>query len=332
MLTRQLGSSPLHVTELSLGSWLTYAGGINRRQSERCIDAAFQHGIRSFDTANVYGFGVSEKLLGEALASHPRDSFVLATKVFFPMPVKRFGLPTRKEQGGLSAAQIELQLNASLKRLRTDYVDIYYCHRFDSHTPLEETMAALTRAVQSGKVRYLGLSEWTPEQMDQAAALAATGKHSPFVASQPQYSMLIRKAEPGIFPAGLRHGIGQIVFSPLAQGVLSGKYKPGTPPPPDSRAAHKEMNRFMTTAGRRFRDDDLLAAVQQLTPLAADHSLTLSQLALAWVLHRPEVASALIGATSPEQIAENAKASGLTLANDTLARIDEILAPVVVNA
>ena len=321
MKTRRLGNSELYVSEIAYGSWLTVAGGIAREQAERCIHAALDAGITLFDTANEYGHGAAESLLGDTFNSVPRDSYLLATKLFFPMS---------ETDRGLSAPQVAKQLDASLVRLRTDYVDLYQCHRYDEETPLEETMAALTRAVQAGKARSIGFSGWTVQQIDQAAAMSNQRGYVPFVSSQPQYSMLWRKPEAEIFPACERHSIGQIVFSPLAQGVLSGKYKPGVPPPSDSRAADPEMNMFMQSKGRRFRDDDLLAAVLHLVPIARDLGLTLSQMALAWVLRRPEVTAAIVGGRSPEQIQVNAKASGVRLDEEVVARLNEILAPVVV--
>ena len=321
MKTRKLGSSDIVVSEIALGSWLTYAGGIAREQAECCIDAAFDAGINFFDTANEYGRGAAESFLGEALKAHPRSSYVLATKLFFPMS---------ETDRGLSAAQVEKQLNASLSRLQTDYVDLYQCHRWDAETPLEETMAALTRAVESGKVRAIGFSEWTADQIDQAADLSVLGDFVPFVSSQPQYSMLWRKPEAEVFPACWKHGISQIVYSPLAQGVLTGKYKPGAPPPADSRAANGNMNTFMEATGRRFRSDDLLAAVARLQPIANELGTTMANLALAWVLRLDDVAAAIIGASRPEQIAENANASGLVLLCDVLKQIDAALVDVVV--
>ncbi|HEV2273032.1 MAG TPA: aldo/keto reductase family protein [Acidobacteriaceae bacterium] len=318
MQTRRLGNSDLYVSEISLGSWLTYSGGIAREQSARCIRAAFENGINFLDTANIYGRGASEELLGETLAGYSRSSYVLATKLFFPMT---------PEDKGLSAAQVEKQLDASLRRLRTSYVDLYQCHRYDPETPLEETLAALTRAVESGKVRYLGFSEWTAEQIERADELCRRDGYHPFVSSQPQYSMLWRTPEAAVFPACARLGIGQIVWSPLAQGVLTGKYTPGAAPPSDSRAANDAMNMFM--AGRGLRSEAVLAAVAQLRPIAQQLGITLSQLALAWVLRRPEVSSAIIGATRPEQIQENAAASGLHVPADALSAAEAALQPVV---
>jgi 1-deoxyxylulose-5-phosphate synthase len=306
---RRLGRSDLTVSEVSLGSWLTYGGGVERARAEACLRAAFDAGINLVDTANVYATGGAETFLGEALAGVPRDRYVLATKVFFPMS------PTDR---GLSAAQIEKQLDASLRRLRVPYVDLYQCHRYDPETPLEETLRALTRAVEAGKVRWIGFSEWTAPQI--AAALAMSGV-ARFVSSQPQYSLLYRVPEAEVFPLCAREGIGNLVWSPLAQGILTGKYRAGKAPPPDSRAASDKMGGFI----QKRLAAAVLQAVERLAPVAADLSLTLPQLALAWVLRRPEVSSAIIGATRPEQVTENARASGVTLSPEVIARVEAAL-------
>jgi 1-deoxyxylulose-5-phosphate synthase len=310
MLYRRLGRSDLVVSEVSLGSWLTYGGGVGREQAEACVRRAFELGVNFVDTANVYSGGRAEEFLGEVLRGRPRESYVLATKLYFPMS---------ETDRGLSAAQVRKQLDASLKRLRVDHVDLYQCHRYDADTPLEETMAALGEAVQQGKTRYIGFSEWTADQI--CAALALPGAR--FVSSQPQYSLLWREPEKDVFPLCAREGIGQIVWSPLRQGILTGKYAPGRPPPAGSRAASAAMGGFMQ--GRM--EDDVLAAVQRLAPIAADLGLTLAQLALAWVLRRSEVSSAIIGATRPEQVEENVRASGVKLDDAVLARIEAALAP-----
>jgi aryl-alcohol dehydrogenase-like predicted oxidoreductase len=306
---RKLGGSDLTVSEIALGSWLTYGGGVGRAAAEGCLRAAFDAGINFIDTANVYAGGAAEAFLGEALAGVPRQSYVLATKVYFPMP----------DGGrGLSALQIERQLNASLKRLRVDHVDLYQCHRYDTATPLEETLAALDRAVRQGKTRWLGFSEWRAPQIGAALALPFTR----FVSSQPQYSLLWREPEEEVFPLCAREGIGQIVWSPLRQGILTGKYRPGAAPPADSRAASAEMGYFL----QGKLEATVLARVAQLAPIAAELGLTMAQLALAWVLRRPEVSSAIIGATSPAQVAENAAASGVVLAPEVVARVEAALA------
>jgi 1-deoxyxylulose-5-phosphate synthase len=322
MRYRRLGKGPLTVSEISFGTWLTVAGGIARDRAIRCIHAALDHGITLFDTANQYGGGEAERVLGAALKSYPRHRYLIATKLYFPVG--------DEPDHGLSAGQIEKQLNRSLGRLGVDHIDLYQCHRFDSDTPLEETLRALDRAVQSGKVRTIGFSEWSAEQIDSAAAISGSAGLVPFSASQPQYSMLWRKPEASVFPACARHGIGNLAFSPLAHGVLTGKYKPGAPPPPDSRAASDEMNMFMETAGRHYRSDYLLEAVARLQPIADELGITMVQLALAWVLRRAEVASAIIGASRPEQIADNVRAIGVALAPETIARIDQALNDAIV--
>ena len=305
---RTLGASDLRVSEIALGSWLTFGGGVDRAASEACVRAALDAGINFIDTANVYGRGAAETFLGEALRDVPRDRYVLATKVYFPMS---------EEDQGLSAAQIAKQLDQSLRRLRVDHVDLYQCHRYDVNTPLEETMAALDAAVRQGKVRWLGFSEWTPAQVRAALALPFTR----FVSSQPQYSLLWREPEAELFPLCAAEGIGQFVWSPLRQGILSGKYRPGAPPPHDSRAASPAMNAFL---GEKL-DDGLLARVQRLRPIAAELGVTPSQLALAWVLRRGEVTSAIVGASRPEQVAENAAASGVKLDAAAVARVEAAL-------
>lgn len=321
---RRLGNGPLEVSELSFGTWLTIAGGIAHEQAIRCIHAALDHGITFFDTANQYGAGNAERTLGEALRAYPRDRYLIATKLYFPVG--------DDPDHGLSAAQIEKQLDRSLQRLGVDVIDLYQCHRFDKETPLEETLTALDRAVKSGKVRAIGFSEWTADQIDDAAEICDQNSLTAFSSSQPQYSLLWRKPEASVFAACARHGIGNLAFSPLAHGVLTGKYTPGQPPPPGSRAASEEMNIFMESAGRHYRSDDLLEAVSHLKPIAADLNLSMPQIALAWVLRRPEVSSAIIGASRPEQIADNVRAIGIKLSEDVLKRIDEAISSVAIYA
>jgi aryl-alcohol dehydrogenase-like predicted oxidoreductase len=322
MQYRKLGHSQLEVSELSFGTWLTVAGGIGREKAIDCIHAALDCGITLFDTANQYGAGEAERVLGEGLRGYARDRFIVATKLYFPVG--------DEPDQGLSAAQIERQLERSLERLGVDAVDLYQCHRFDKETPLEETMEALDRAVKVGKVRAIGFSEWTGDQINAAAAITGAKGLTAFSSSQPQYSMLWRKPEGKVFPACARHRIGNLAFSPLAHGVLTGKYAPGQPPPPGSRAASEEMNVFMESAGRRYRSDYLLNAVAQLKPIAADLGLTMAQMGLAWVLRRPEVASAIIGASRPEQIIENVRAVGVKLPAEALDLIDKAVEDVVV--
>jgi aryl-alcohol dehydrogenase-like predicted oxidoreductase len=314
MNLRKLGSSDIHVSEVSLGSWLTYSGGVERERAEACVRAAFDAGINFIDTANVYGRGAAEALLGDVLSGYERSSYVLATKVYFPMSAT---------DRGLSAAQIHKQIDASLERLRTDYVDLYQCHRYDEHTPLEETMGALSEVVRAGKARHIGFSEWPAERIEASLALPGVER---WVSSQPQYSMLWRVPEAEVIPLCEREGVSQIVWSPLGQGVLTGKYRPGEPPPPDSRAASESMGGFID----QLIEPRVLDAVQRLAPIAERAGLTMVQLALAWVLRQQNVASAIVGASRPEQVHANASASGVTLDADTLAAIDEALGDVVV--
>jgi 1-deoxyxylulose-5-phosphate synthase len=311
---RRLGDSDLSVSSIALGSWLTYAVGVGRERTEACTRAAFDAGITFFDTANVYGRGAAERAWGEILADYPRDSFAIATKVYFPMSAR---------DRGLSREQIHKQIDGSLQRLRMDYVDLYQCHRYDDHTPLEETMQALTEVVEAGKARFIGFSEWPVERIREALALPGVAK---FVSSQPQYSALWRAPEAEVIPLCEQHGISQIVWSPLAQGVLTGKYRPGEPPPADSRAQSRDMNRFIG----QWLNRATLDAVDRLRPVADDAGLTMSQMALAWVLRQENVAAAIIGASRPEQVHENARAADVVLTDDTLRAIDEALLLVAV--
>ena len=309
MRYRQLGNSELKVSEISLGSWLTYGVGVEAKKSLACLDTAFDSGINFIDTANVYGQGAAESFLGKALKNRARDSYVLATKLFFPMS---------DSDKGLSAIQVHKQLNDSLQRLKTDYVDLYQCHRYDEETPLEETMQALTEAVEAGKVRYIGFSEWTAAQVQEAMDIPGVAS---FVSSQPQYSMIYRVPEAEVIPLCADSGISQIVWSPLGQGVLSGKYGKGVKSPDDSRAANPQMNFFMD----RVLNKDLLAAIDRLEPIAKGLGISMSQLALAWVLREPNLASAIVGASRPEQVVENTAASGIRLEESVLQAIDEAL-------
>ena len=314
MRYRRLGSSELEISEISLGSWLTFGGGISNAQAEACVAKAFELGINFIDTANVYSSGGAEEFLGEVLAERPRDSYVLATKLYFPMNGDR----------GLSREQVFKQIDASLARLRTDYVDLYQCHRYDTETPLEETMEALTEVVRQGKARYLEFNEWTSAQI--RAALALVPGAEKFVSSQPQYSLLYRVPEREVIPLCQENGVSQIVWSPLAQGTLTGKYKPGEEPAAGTRAASQQMGWSMD----RFRDEDVLRAVQRLSPIAEGLGITMAQLALAWVLREENLASAIVGASRPSQVEENASASGIELDEATLNAIDDAVADVVV--
>jgi 1-deoxyxylulose-5-phosphate synthase len=308
---RQLGSSQLVVSEIAFGSWLNFSDTAAKDKAIACVHRALDRGITLIDTANVYGQGIAERLLGEALAGIKRDSYVLATKLYFPM--------TRTDKG-LSRPQVHKQLDASLQRLKTDFVDLYQCHRYDSDTPLEETMQALSEVVRAGKVRYIGFSEWPVERVKDALAIPGVEK---FVSSQPQYSLLHRGPEKALIPLSSGSGISQIVWSPLAQGVLTGKYTAGSKLPAGSRAANDAINGFINPA---WLKPAVLDAVQSLRPLAAAAGLTLPQFALAWVLRQPNVASAIIGATRPEQVDENAAAAGHTVSDDLFNEAECILA------
>jgi aryl-alcohol dehydrogenase-like predicted oxidoreductase len=311
MRYRKLGSSDLEVSEIALGSWLTYSGGVEADQTRACTDAAFEVGINFFDTANVYGRGAAETAWGEILSGRPRDSYILATKVCGQMS-------DDPDDRGLSAAQIAKQIDASLARLQTDHVDLYQAHRFDPDVAIEETIEALQLVVTEGKARHLGFSEWTAEQIEAALEIAGPDL---FVSSQPQYSMLWQAPEAEVFPLSEANGISQIVWSPLAQGVLTGKYRPGEAPPADSRATSNSMNFAMDLVMNEVN----LEAVERLRPIADGAGLSLTELALAWVLRREEVAAAIVGASRPEQAHANAKASGIELSDDVLAAIDEAL-------
>ncbi|MDX8045226.1 aldo/keto reductase family protein [Gracilibacillus sp. S3-1-1] len=309
---RRLGNTGLKVSEISLGSWLTYGGYVEEQKAEASIDKAYDLGINFFDTANVYMRGEAEKIVGKALKKYPRSSYVLATKVFGDMG-------DGPNDRGLSRKHITEQCNASLQRLGLDYVDIYYCHRYHQDTPLEETLRALDDLVRQGKILYIGVSEWTAEQISEAVHLADKKLLDRIVVNQPNYSMLHRYIEDEIIPVSDKHGIGQVVFSPLAQGVLTGKYKKGEAIPSGSRAAQEnlDLSRILT--------EQNLERVEALQGIAANENLSLTQLAIAWILRQDNVSSALIGASRPEQIEENAKASGVKLAPGTIEEIENIL-------
>jgi aryl-alcohol dehydrogenase-like predicted oxidoreductase len=312
MKYRKLGASDLMVSEISLGSWLTYGVGVERDSAAACVDAAFDLGINFIDTANVYGRGAAEIFLGEALAGRRRDSYILATKLMGDM-----GGGDR----GLSAVQVHKQIDASLKRLKTDFVDLYQCHRYDPDTPLAETTEALTEVVRAGKARWIGFSEWSPKNIEDAFALAGVER---FVSSQPQYSLLWRRPEEKVIPLCRAHDVSQIVWSPLGQGVLTGKYAPGVAPPADSRAASGAMGGFID----RLMRPAVLEAVEKLKPLAAQAGATLSQFALAWVLREPNVASAIVGASRPAQLEENAATSDLAVDPALFAAAEAICAAI----
>jgi len=319
MQHRFLGASGLKVSEIAYGNWITHGGQIGDETAIACVHAALDLGITTFDTADVYAGTRAEKVLGEALVGQRREGLEICTKVYFP---------TGKGQNdrGLSRKHILESVEASLRRLQIDHVDLYQAHRFDHETPLEETMVAFADVVRSGKALYVGASEWTADQLRAGKALADELR-IPFVSNQPQYSMLWRVIEPEVVPASRELGIGQIVWSPIAQGVLTGKYLPGEPPPEDSRATDETGGSGFV--GRWLRDD-VLTAVQRLLPLAEGAGLTPAQLAVAWVLANDNVSSAIVGATRPEQLADNVLASGVVLEPELLAAIDDVLAGVVV--
>ena len=298
MQYRKLGSSDLMVSEIGFGSWLTFTDPNRKREAIACVHRALDKGINFLDTANVYGRGAAEQVLGEALSGIQRDRYVLASKVFFPMSA------TDK---GLSREQIHKQLDASLARLKVDYLDLYQCHRYDFDTPLTQTMEALTEAVSAGKIRYIGFSEWPLERIEAALQLPGVAR---FVSSQPQYSLLHRQPEDGLLALCAKHNISQVVWSPLAQGILTGKYLPDAPVPRDSRAADPAMGSFLDP---KWLQRSTLQAVQAVAALAAQANVTLTQFALAWVLRQPNVAAPIVGASRPAQVDENAGASGVKI-------------------
>lgn len=314
MQYRRLGGSGLKVSEISLGSWLTYGGYVEKQQAMQTIHSAFDRGINFFDTANIYMRGEAEKVVGEALAGYRRESFVLATKVWGQMG-------DGPNDRGLSRKHIIEQCDASLKRLGMDYIDLYYCHSPDPSTPLAETLRALDDLVRQGKVLYVGVSNWTAAMMTEAVHIADSKLLDRIVASQPPYSMLRRDIEKEIIPTGLKYGIGQVVYSPLAQGVLSGKYKSSSEVPGDSRAASERGKQSIA----KYLTDANLGKVEKLGKIADGLGLSLPQLALAWILRQPNVSSAIIGASRPEQVEENVKASGVIIPDDALAAIESAL-------
>ncbi|MBB5325615.1 voltage-dependent potassium channel beta subunit [Anoxybacillus tepidamans] len=315
MKYRKLGRTGLKVSEISLGSWLTYGNSTEKETAIKTIDKAYELGINSFDTANVYARGEAEKIVGEALRKYPRESYVIATKVFWPMG-------EGPNDRGLSRKHVFEQLHASLKRLNLEYVDIYYCHRYDKETPVDETLRTIDDLIRQGKVLYVGVSEWTAQQIQEALGTADKYLLDRIVVNQPVYNMLNRYIEKEVIPVCEQNGISQIVFSPLAQGVLTGKYKRGEKLPVGSRATDPKSNMFMN----ELLKDEVLIKVEQLQKVANELGIKLSQLALAWVLRQPNVASALIGASKPEQVEENAKAIDVQLSSDVIAKIEEILA------
>jgi aryl-alcohol dehydrogenase-like predicted oxidoreductase len=315
---RHLGRSGLLVSEISYGNRITHGSQVEADAATACVRAALDLGITTFDTADVYAGTRAESVLGDALAGERRDGLEIFTKVFWPTG------PGRNDRG-LSRKHIMASIDGSLGRLRTDYVDLYQAHRYDFATPLEETMEAFADVVHSGKARYIGVSEWTAEQLSSGHALARELR-IPFVSNQPQYSMLWRVIEAEVVPTSEELGIGQIVWSPIAQGVLTGKYLPGQAPPEGSRATDEKSGAGFI---KRLMSDEVLTAVQQLRPIAEQAGLTMAQLAVAWVLQNPNVSSAIVGATRPEQLQDNVKASGVRLESDVLNAIDKALDAVV---
>ncbi|AHH95326.1 aldo/keto reductase family protein [Kutzneria viridogrisea] len=315
---RRLGRSGLSVSEISYGNWITHGSQVEEDRAKACVHAALDEGITTFDTADVYANTAAESVLGRALAGQRRESVEIFTKVFWPTG------PGGPNDKGLGRKHIMESANASLRRLGTDYVDLYQAHRFDRTVPLEETFLAFSDLVRQGKVLYVGVSEWNAEQIARGAAIARE-LNVPLISNQPQYSMLWRVIESQVVPTSEREGISQIVWSPIAQGVLTGKYLPGQPAPEGSRATDENGRNFVS----RFLRDDLLEKVQQLKPLAQEAGLSMAQLAVAWVLQNPNVASAIIGATRPEQVSENVKAAGVKLEPELLERIDKVLEGVV---
>ena len=315
MQYRKLGRTGLKVSEISLGSWLTYGNAVENNMAVKTIDTAYELGINFFDTANAYNRGEAEKVVGEALGKYRRDSYVLATKVFFPMG-------DGPNDRGLSRKHLFEQAHASLKRLKVDYIDILYCHRYDPETPVEETLRTIDDLIRQGKIFYAGVSEWTGAQLQEAINVADRYLLDRIVVNQPLYNILDRKIENEVIPVSEKNGISQVVFSPLAQGVLTGKYKDPRNLPVDSRATNDKMNGFI----KRYMSDNTLNAVTKINTVADKSGIPMSRLALAWVLRQRNVASALIGASKPEQVVENVKASGYTLSNDIINEIDAALA------
>jgi aryl-alcohol dehydrogenase-like predicted oxidoreductase len=318
---RYLGSSGMQISAITYGNWLTHGSQVENDVATQCVRAALECGITTFDTADVYANGRAEEVLGAALKGERRESLEVFTKVYWPVGPD----PKGPNDTGLSRKHIREGIDNSLRRLQMDYVDLYQAHRYDRFTPLEETMLAFADVVRAGKALYIGLSEWTADQIRSAAALAAE-LHVPLVSSQPQYSMLWRVIEDEVVPTCKELGIGQIVWSPIAQGVLSGKYRPGEQPPEGSRATDDKGGANMI---KRWLSDDVLTRVQELRPIADDLGLSMAALAVAWVLQNDNVSAALVGASRPEQIKDNVAAAGVTLPDDVMRRIDETLGDVV---
>jgi len=312
---RRLGSTGMYVSEITYGNWITHGSQVEAEAAIKCVKEAFECGITSYDTADVYAGTRAETVLGKALKGRKRESYELFTKVYWPTG-------TGKNDRGLSRKHIMESCHASLKRLKTDYIDLYQAHRFDYETPLEETLGAFDDLIRQGKVHYIGFSEWNADQIAAALKIQDAKGYNRFVSSQPQYSMLWRVIESKVLPLCANEGIGQIVWSPVAQGVLTGKYLPGKKPPSGSRATDKKSGAEMIS---RWMRDEVLEAVLKLKPIAASLDLTMSQLALAWALANPNVSSVIMGASKPAQVKENVKASGVKLSQQVLAEIDQAL-------
>lgn len=312
---RRLGSSGMYVSEIAYGNWITHGSQVESEAAIKCVRAAFDEGITTFDTADVYAGTKAESVLGKALKGIRRESYELFTKVYFPTG-------TGKNDRGLSRKHIMESCDASLKRLKTDHIDLYQAHRFDFQTPLEETLSAFDDLIRQGKVSYIGFSEWDADQISQALKIQKLHNYNRFVSSQPQYSALWRVIESEVVPLSIKEGIGQIVWSPLAQGVLTGKYLPGKKAPAGSRATDKKSGAEFIS---KWMNDEVLTAVQRLKPIADEVGLTTSQLSIAWVLQNQNVSSAIMGATKPSQIKENVKASGVKLGADVMKAIDNAL-------
>ena len=312
---RRLGSTGMYVSEISYGNWITHGSQVEQEAAIKCVKTAFDSGITTFDTADVYAGTRAETVLGKALKGIRRESYELFTKVYWPTG-------TGKNDRGLSRKHIMESCHASLKRLNVDHIDLYQMHRFDFETPLEESLQAFEDLIRQGKVNYIGFSEWTAAQISSALKIQDARGYSRFVSSQPQYSALWRVIEAEVVPLSRKEGIGQIVWSPIAQGVLTGKYKPGAKPPAGSRATDKKSGAGMIS---RWMRDEVLEAVQKLQPVADSVGLTMSQLAIAWVLQNDNVSSAIMGATKPSQVKENVKASGVKLDASVMKAIDSAL-------
>jgi len=317
MQYRNLGRWGVKVSAVGLGSWLTYGNDVEQDVAADCIRRAYELGVNFFDTADVYANGKAEQVMGPVMREFPRESYVLATKVFFPMG-------QGPNDYGLSRKHIREACEASLRRLGLEYIDLYQCHRYDKHTPLEETCRAMDDLIRQGKILYWGVSEWSADQIGHAVNLCRQQGWSPPVSNQPQYSALWRTIERRVIPTSVEFGVGQVVWSPLAQGILTGKYRTVGDVPADSRAASAE-----STWMQRFFTQEVLDAVQQLVPLAEEHKITVAQLALAWCLREPNVSSVIVGATKVSHVDDNVAAADVTLSHDVIAEINRILEPVV---